>query len=600
VNDRHDYVILVHGTFNAPEAGKPHWCALDGNDNNNFANRLNQRLARTPIGEAVNRRPDGSRTVFSWSAGNSHQERLKGAQKLAGVILDTCAADDRARIHLVAHSHGGNVALKAVEYVYRTLRATAADHMDKLLPVAGGPRVKGVLYLSDLPDDLRAPGKRLLDSRFNHLALFRWLVRPMMNSLLESGLLEGAFGPEETKFWRHCWASSRTNPLATVVFLGTPFFLKRWRKTGPLAWFFRSLGDIAKLAGFWAIPAYTIVFLLLVIPYVVLDHSVPWNPVHWPWPVQALVLCYLGVNVWRGMAHALRFDANVYCSHADFVAAGFADPVRLPSAGNAPVDPRLPALVVTSRTYDEAVLGFSSEPLLFAKLIPVLREFVAPVPSKKHDEIVPAGIARTRRTALQMVKPLSFAAHVAARTLGRPFFLVWRALYRSFAEGPVIRRLFPPLSSLSTGLPQSEYSGAVIEVGHCPGVDSVLRESVVDVSEVLKEPVAQVPRPAPDTDIPEKQGVDSSAAAKGWAAIEPSLDRLSDYYRREDAEEFRADLMENWKAARARLERLGDEITLNHSKYYGNDRIIDLIASFIEHRGLTPDRQAVLDRSRSR
>src|SRR5262245_34151991 len=39
-SDRH-YVIVVHGTFNRPEPGKPHWAAVDSTDPANFAHKLN-------------------------------------------------------------------------------------------------------------------------------------------------------------------------------------------------------------------------------------------------------------------------------------------------------------------------------------------------------------------------------------------------------------------------------------------------------------------------------------------------------------------------------------------------------------------------------
>src|SRR5687767_15429334 len=48
---------------------------------------------------------------FRWSGGNTHQARLDAGNDLARVIEKEPAG---RRIHLVGHSHGGNVALAAV------------------------------------------------------------------------------------------------------------------------------------------------------------------------------------------------------------------------------------------------------------------------------------------------------------------------------------------------------------------------------------------------------------------------------------------------------------------------------------------------------
>ena len=56
--------------------------------------------------------PDISQIVrFSWSGGNSHEERFHAAQTLGAAVKDLRNGDGAARIILIGHSHGGTVAL---------------------------------------------------------------------------------------------------------------------------------------------------------------------------------------------------------------------------------------------------------------------------------------------------------------------------------------------------------------------------------------------------------------------------------------------------------------------------------------------------------
>src|SRR5262245_2413310 len=48
---------------------------------------------------------------FRWSGGNTHQARLDAGKELARVIERESEAQPAQRIHVVGHSHGGNVAL---------------------------------------------------------------------------------------------------------------------------------------------------------------------------------------------------------------------------------------------------------------------------------------------------------------------------------------------------------------------------------------------------------------------------------------------------------------------------------------------------------
>ena len=86
-------VLAIHGTF-APEA---QW-AQPGS---NLHRLVEKDLGSTPI----------NWIPFSWSGGNSHSARELAAAELAEKVEELSIRNFTAKIHLIGHSHGGNVAL---------------------------------------------------------------------------------------------------------------------------------------------------------------------------------------------------------------------------------------------------------------------------------------------------------------------------------------------------------------------------------------------------------------------------------------------------------------------------------------------------------
>src|ERR1700726_4934954 len=98
-----NYILIVHGTWSAPTAEGTKWYQKGGA----FAETLAARLEGTPLAGAVWRSCCNKATDFSWSGDNAHGARLKAAKALCEEILSIRAADPNARIHFIAHSHGG-------------------------------------------------------------------------------------------------------------------------------------------------------------------------------------------------------------------------------------------------------------------------------------------------------------------------------------------------------------------------------------------------------------------------------------------------------------------------------------------------------------
>jgi hypothetical protein len=122
-----DYVLVIHGTWNTPDGGQLKWFQLDPENPENFCYRLNQALASGPLRDAVWRQCPGTEVVFKWSGDNTHEAREEAAEKLCSLLLDMRQSDPEARIHLIAHSHGGNVVLKAIEFYFDVLEQQALE-----------------------------------------------------------------------------------------------------------------------------------------------------------------------------------------------------------------------------------------------------------------------------------------------------------------------------------------------------------------------------------------------------------------------------------------------------------------------------------------
>ena len=97
---RRDVVIVsVHGTGDSePDGDSPKWWEEDSR----FATAVISRLSGKGIGARF--------MSVRWGGANSHTERLEGAKTFADRIHADCKDCD---VHVVAHSHGGNVVLDA-------------------------------------------------------------------------------------------------------------------------------------------------------------------------------------------------------------------------------------------------------------------------------------------------------------------------------------------------------------------------------------------------------------------------------------------------------------------------------------------------------
>jgi hypothetical protein len=106
-------VIIVHGTWAAPQAEKNQWYEpTDGVPTEGFTARLNAALQKR--GSAARCWAHCSRGGhgFHWSGENSWVARTRAADALGDYVAKL--RKERWRCHIVAHSHGGNVLVEAL------------------------------------------------------------------------------------------------------------------------------------------------------------------------------------------------------------------------------------------------------------------------------------------------------------------------------------------------------------------------------------------------------------------------------------------------------------------------------------------------------
>ncbi len=110
-----DFVLVIHGTWNPPDANEPKWHQLNESEPTNFCKQLNDELEKLGLGRAVWRSLNGTEIHFGWNGANQHKDRVQAGHHLFNLIEKIHFENPSAKIHIVAHSHGANVTLTALQ-----------------------------------------------------------------------------------------------------------------------------------------------------------------------------------------------------------------------------------------------------------------------------------------------------------------------------------------------------------------------------------------------------------------------------------------------------------------------------------------------------
>jgi len=248
-------VIFIHGTF-APGAA---WTRED-----------------SPLYQAIQQVfPESPVVPFGWSGKNSHLERLAAATQLGAHIRSLKRLSPDVRIFLVAHSHGGNVALYA-------LRDPSLQMMVDGLVCLATPYIDIAPRLA-----VRAHTAAMgIFSFFCLLGLTVSVVQEQWGEFLEviaglSGFLLSAFAGIRIARCLRETAMPRMREILVALrpphIMSVPLLSIRYR-SDEAAWWLRTLtflmgipfflGDIAVLILLLVMLAFLGVFLLAVLPFI--------------------------------------------------------------------------------------------------------------------------------------------------------------------------------------------------------------------------------------------------------------------------------------------------------------------------------------------
>ncbi|HEY5868193.1 MAG TPA: hypothetical protein VI542_21965 [Candidatus Tectomicrobia bacterium] len=477
-------ILLIHGTWGRDPAG---WYQPACSDEN-FASRLAAKLAGTPLEGAV----WGGTEVFEWSGENTHQARLTAARELAERLLEIRQRHpaERLRFHLVAHSHGGNVVLAAL-LIYLTLLPPW------ILNSLGFPTLvrewESTTQFFDAARRFVTFGNFHLDNPI--IQQDPWLSDEVRRWLDKVGQLYAKYSARQLilheglglnlLILRLAFILLRLNTfptehgIASIVFLGTPFYYKRWRSDWRRCAIDRLLNAVAN-GTLMAMGAYALIVLSsAVLSWLSLAPWIGIHPLHWYWPALVLMAApaVWGAITGSRQSHGIA-DTNVYFDETMFLKE--AERKAMADLGGRPL---FDALVIKSGYLDEAFAGLSSFPLI-RQITPNLVDILL----KPKLWTFPAVVRETGRYRTTMGERMRRLTRALVRYLRAVLLLllypVRRSLYALVTRPIVMRQAARIALPLSYGLPGDELLASDIVTAQDLNIPQI-RAQHVDVARDL-------------------------------------------------------------------------------------------------------------------
>ena len=568
--------ILIHGTFSGPRAGVKQWYELETEDEGSFINRLETALRERGHLDPITWR------VFSWSGLNTHNARLAAAEALYNVIRDVIDTSSESQLFLIAHSHGGNVALKALELLWRRgpegqrvfkslLRTIGIKHgFGKAADHAIASAVTSASEFSKVPYFLRQ-FVQTVDMMLSIYLRLAGLPREGDSAAQERWLTATCRKPAIKGFQEvFCirWSSERRVPVHLVT-MGTPFYQKIWNPRpswrSPRYWLTTIAAAGIVAAAFWG--AGWVLFRVISRP-LPMDSSVLLG-----WLLSTLIVLLFGIAVrWQQW----RTDRNVYF-----------DITSMPG-GKSPPDCPWRLSVIQAGLLDEALLALSAEPVILAELAPLLRRPLTPrlswsLPPDPTGErvmvpLTPQYMLRIARHGISLASLWFYNA-----TIGFVLRLVgWIATFA--AHQSILRMLLRSISSGGFGLPEHEFHEARVTVQSVPSLEAFFQQEMWDATQAL---VAEAPVHPTAADRHAKWGFlwDNDLLARGvetsqiWKRLSAAIPQLTRNQGARVHDQLR--LQRISLALEERLREASGLVPLNHSGYYSNQKVIEKVAEML-------------------
>jgi hypothetical protein len=599
------YLILVHGTWARRKDEEAVWYVAD-ESSDNFCRRLETLLRGTDLEGAIWRHCEGVEWPFLWSGDNTHHARLEGAAQLCSRLKTIVKTDRSAMIHIVAHSHGGNVTLAAIDryleeidFQARTIYSSLRLLKSKLdRPQREETRIKPFI-LSDTwsapVSDWDSGVKEILRANCRERAHEALEVH---GSLIEEIRFENERHELKVRLnpWKQWWDEARPpvdqraerfvarwkgnsewTRLGRIVFMGTPFLRKTWRLRPRVAYKVAAALPFAFLGtlyfpGILIIPV-LVVYLLITWP--------GWNPLEWSSVVQLLLVFWLvgGVVGWLPRTTmGTRSDTNVYFKNY----APYAGMHNQECVGHS-VDPPLRALTVHAGPLDEALLALSSEPIVYGSLLPVIEHRVFAGPQRLHDVVgTTSSPVEWTRSSLQIAQfGIRKFVHVATE---RPLRPIRRLVMRRMTD-----MLCNIVSSRAFGLYPEEFEHARIQASWSANVPEAMDETSWDVSRHLSEapPIDTSARAAREVSerykfLWDRNELEKKAEASAmWKQVSVRMQSIGKRYPEETLDRLSSTLMRTCIMLEEKQREIGGSVSLTHSTYYTSEDVIRGVARFI-------------------
>lgn len=592
-----DYVLIVHGTFDGPKAGETKWYQPDDTNPSNFCSRLNDALQKSGADRWVWRKQRTREVRFSWSGANNHEERIAAGRRLFEKLREIERADGAARIHFVAHSHGGNVVLVAIQAYVEALKEAgnkvyAALEKAEFEPTKAAASVAQALQAHVGSETAMecwrvSSVQTLLDDRLRYKTHQRprdgsWTKDYPSHKINEYNLgpSDGVDGVYEYRKFLQAWlADTDVNRIGRLVFLGTPFVVKRWHHTG--RWTLKNiLGVCIDIAVALALGLFVSLFLcaLLFLPYL-------------GW-VSAKYMLYSQLSledlqVVAGLPFVVIVVGIMLAFWGFYESGSGRKDVNLYSASdtfsNFEVIDLYDALIVHAGHADEAFLGLSAEVLVYGLL--------------------------NQRIASMFASPSQDVGTISGQeSRARYIFGGWLSRMRDRLTSP-IRRLLAPhlgrrftatmtnvLQSAALGVSPQELREASLIVTNTIDHPAIFRETPWDVGRLLASTSLVPPLPK-SADLRRYEFLWNDAALEArkasspiWQSLEPRLGDLRQRYP--DRPNLERQLLNAVLMIEEKADEAFSTVNFTHSAYYQHDAITTVVAKFLANT----DWRAEIDR----
>jgi hypothetical protein len=571
------YVLLIHGTW----TNAPGWHSSKAP--NNFCSALNEALKLSGLGDAVWRSGNEGSVEFNWSGSNKHEDRIRAGDLLSDRLRSIDKHDRAARIHIVAHSHGCNVTLRAIENYLRTIEREFWSILRYLF------RSQEELSVEDAVDRVFGGEAREVKERCqDFFERLKETVDGYRQSFPQQSkdrrIAVAHFIRREGRVLARQWLDSPRNRLGRVVFLGPPFLRKIWAPRRRLVDALIRAIDFScafafALTAFYisCLFGWTSIWLLSALPLwlfkVDLLRITAPNPLDWSsWFLVPASLLGSGAGIAAAMVAAStsrQTDRNLYFDGDSLSYGGF--------DGAKPIE----TLVVTAEFLDEVLLGFSAEPIVYGALLPRIREFFDP---KISWRLPPTSLGHERGISEEIWRFIIFGFRIMSAFgwfILRPITVLWERIWT--------RRLMQLLSASAYGVQLHELERALIVASSRLDEPRFFNEKVWDVTELLIS-----------SDTVHDDGVAKGAkysflwedslfnTRKGsswiWRSIEPHRIEIEKHYGRFSQS---ATIGAEDQLARACImleERFSEAIGavgLMHTAYHSNRIVIENVSRFI-------------------